>query len=459
MILSDSSTINPGILEIINTENFTFPTSHCTGWCPSCKDCQGHVTYDGEFYHMPGDILVTGLFPVRKKGEGVFDCGPVAFNEFSDIYAEAFLYALESSQRRSPGLLPNVTIGGLVFDTCSNTDLITRTVLNFESCLYSFETAGNEWAPSPQIVPGYAVPHYEDSVGLNTFDGIGKLGIAIHPNGDLTVNNKQVYISSRFNYSAVVQLLKKMDWSFVGVITSLTFDNFTVGGFIDTSLAQNICIAYRTEISASNEKSIVEAIETVKEYPANVVIFFATSDAISAFFRTLTYKPVNKVWILVETRQDYLDFSSMSPPPGAIIFQQKSKQNTQFNQHYAADDSVLFAGSPWKAMFEYARDSCVSPSCKREMPTTDVWMRASDIIKSVDIILSAVHNAYIKLCPGAEELCPMFLESGINLTAEEIKNVDLDYQDEIIRLSDPDTVLAGYAISNVQSNGLVQVRN
>ena len=449
------TTFNLDLSQVINS--IAFPSSHCTGWCPSCSGCHGNIQYTKDYHHLTGDILITGLFPIRTKGESVFDCGQVAFNTFSDIYTEAFLYALATAQSRSHGLLSNVTIGGLIFDTCSNDNLASQTLLNFESCLYSFENMDNSWTPNPRIVPGYSVPLYEETVGLETFDELGKLGVAVNPNGDFAVNNEKVYLSSRFNYSAVLELLQTMDWSFVGVLTSEDFDKHTIDGFIENSLAKNICIAYKKEISATKQKSIVEAIETVQQYTANVVIFFTNSDAISVFFRTLTYKPLNKVWILLETREDYLDFSSISPPPGAIIFQKQGKQNTDFNQHYAGDE-LLFAETPWKNMFTAARDSCKTPNCKREIPTAEVWMKAADIIKSVDIILKAVHNAYIKFCPTMEGLCPLFLESGAQQTAEEFEDVVLEYHEETISMSDQDAFLAGYAISNVQINGLVQVR-
>ena len=458
--VTDSLTFTPDVSQIVNDASFTFPSSQCTGWCPSCTTCTGHVAYDGDYRHFAGDFLVAGLFPIREKGEQVFACGSAAFNEFSDIYAAAFVFAIETAQRRSPGLLPNVTLGGIIFDTCSDNTIASRTLLNFESCLYSFEPQGNTWPVSPQIVPGYIMPNFASDDYLKTFSELGKLGIAVHPNGALTVNNEDVYSPVRFNYSAIVHLLEKMDWTFVGIVTSADFDKYTLNGFLENTLAKNICVAYRTEISATNQNSIHDAISTVRQYDASAVIFFAKPDAVRDFFRALTYKPVNKVWVLVETRENYFDFSDISPPLGSIIFQKKGKQNTEFNQYYAAEDrSVASTGNPWKAFFKAARDKCVSPSCTRKMASADTWMRASDIIKSVDIMLHAAHNTYTKLCPTLEGLCYSFLESGSSLIINETNSVNFEYQDDTVQFADPNSVLEGYSISNVQSNGLVQVRS
>lgn len=449
--LGSSSNSSPDISQIVNSIEFQFPKSQCDRWCPSCIACSGDVLYDGEYRYFPGDFLVTGVFPIHQKGNHIFQCGSVSFNEFSDIYASAFQFALTSAQLRSPGLLPNVTIGGLIFDTCSDPELASKTLLNFESCLYSFAASGNNWSPNPQIVEGYVVPQYSSIMDMKTFSGLEKLGIGVHPNGAITLNSETIYEPSRFNYSAVIQLLKSMGWAYVGLVTSAEFDKYTVEGFLENTLAKNICIAYNTEIVATNESSIHAAINVIRKYPASVVIFFAKSDAVRDFFRSLTYKPMNKVWILVETRDDYLDF--ISPPAGSLVFQKKGMQNTEFNQYYAATPT----GNPWQAIFNQARDACVTPECKREVATADTWMRASDIIKSVDIVLHAVHSAYTELCPALEGLCPPFLDSGARLAVDKISYLEFEYQGELVRLNDTESVLDSYTISNVQTNGLVQV--
>ena len=409
------------------------------------------MTYDDDYRHFPGDLLLTGLFSMREKGQQIFHCGFVDFNEFADIHAAAFQYAIESAQTRSPELLPNVTIGGLIFDTCSDTDLASKTLLNFESCMYSFKAPVNHWDPSPQLVPGYIVPQYANSIDMDTFTGLEKLGIGVHLDGALSVNAEKIYEPSRFNYSAIVHLLKKMDWTYVGVVTSRDFDTHTIDGFLENTMAKNICIAYRTEISTTQQSSILAAINLVRQYPASAVIFFARSDAIRDFFRALTYKPVNKLWILVETRDDHLD--DIASPLGSIIFQKKGKQNTGFNQHYASGT----AGKPWEAIFKHARDACVTPACTRKVATADTWMRASDIIKSVDMVLHAVHEAYAELCPSLQGLCRQFLGSGPRLALEKFNYVDFEYQGDSVQINNANMVLDSYVITNVQTNGLIQV--
>ena len=409
------------------------------------------MAYDGDFRYIPGDILLTGLFPMRQKGRDIFSCGAVDFNGFSDIYAAAFEYAIDSAQTRSPGLLPNVTVGGLIFDVCSDADLASRTLLNFESCLYSFELAGNDWTPSPQIVPGYIVPTYANSVDMDSFANMEKLGIGVHGDGALLINNEKIYEPSRFNYSAVVHMLKAMDWTYVGIITSEDFDKQTVDGFFENTLSKNICIAYRTEISTAKQSSILNAISLVRQYPAAIVIFFARSNAIQDFFRAMTYKPLNKLWILVETRDDHLD--DINAPLGSIIFQRNSKQNTDFNQHYASNA----IDTPWEAIFKQARGACVTPGCTREVVTPDTWMRASDIVKSVDIAFHAVHEAYTQLCPKLQGLCRQFMESGSRLTLDKISHLDFEYQGESVQPNNTDVVLDSYAIANVHLDGLVKV--
>lgn len=69
---------------------------------------------------IPGDIVFGGLFPMHEHhpGNAEFPCG--AFKEEKGIQRlEAMLYAMDLINA-DPHLLPNITIGAVVLDTCSS---------------------------------------------------------------------------------------------------------------------------------------------------------------------------------------------------------------------------------------------------------------------------------------------------------------------------------------------------
>ena len=66
---------------------------------------------------MEGDLVLGGLFPVHEKGAGLEECGRV--NEDRGIQRlEAMLFAIDRINS-DPMLLPGVSLGVHILDTCS----------------------------------------------------------------------------------------------------------------------------------------------------------------------------------------------------------------------------------------------------------------------------------------------------------------------------------------------------
>ncbi|CAG0880571.1 unnamed protein product [Cyprideis torosa] len=65
---------------------------------------------------LEGDFILGGLFPMHERGI-VEDCGPIK-GERGIQRLEAMLYAIDEINR-DPDLLPNVTLGCMILDTCS----------------------------------------------------------------------------------------------------------------------------------------------------------------------------------------------------------------------------------------------------------------------------------------------------------------------------------------------------
>lgn len=69
-----------------------------------------------EVIKLPGDIIIGGLFPMHEKGTGGRICG--AIKEHKGIQrVEAMLYAIDMINN-DPRILPNITLGVHILDTC-----------------------------------------------------------------------------------------------------------------------------------------------------------------------------------------------------------------------------------------------------------------------------------------------------------------------------------------------------
>ena len=69
---------------------------------------------------IPGDIVFGGLFPMHEHlpGSPDYPCGALKV-EKGIQRVEAMLYALDLINN-DPNLLPNITIGAVILDTCSS---------------------------------------------------------------------------------------------------------------------------------------------------------------------------------------------------------------------------------------------------------------------------------------------------------------------------------------------------
>ena len=65
---------------------------------------------------LQGDIILGGLFPMHEKGMGGMTCGDIK-EEKGIQRVEAMLYAIDKINS-DPNLLPNITLGAHILDTC-----------------------------------------------------------------------------------------------------------------------------------------------------------------------------------------------------------------------------------------------------------------------------------------------------------------------------------------------------
>ncbi|CAI5767485.1 Metabotropic glutamate receptor 7 [Podarcis lilfordi] len=88
---------------------------------------------------LEGDITLGGLFPVHAKGPTGVPCGDIK-KENGIHRLEAMLYALDQINS-DPELLPNVTLGARILDTCSRDTYALEQSLTFVQALIQKDTS------------------------------------------------------------------------------------------------------------------------------------------------------------------------------------------------------------------------------------------------------------------------------------------------------------------------------
>ncbi|RLV63995.1 hypothetical protein DV515_00017706, partial [Chloebia gouldiae] len=95
--------------------------------CPPCR-CAPAPTQPHAI-RLEGDLTLGGLFPVHARGPAGVPCGPVK-KEKGIHRLEAMLYALDRVNG-DPRVLPNLTLGARILDTCSRDTYALEQALSF----------------------------------------------------------------------------------------------------------------------------------------------------------------------------------------------------------------------------------------------------------------------------------------------------------------------------------------
>lgn len=92
-----------------------------------------HQHFHPHSIKIPGDITLGGLFPIHARGPHGVNCGELK-KEKGIHRMEAMLYALDQINS-DPGLLPNITLGARILDTCSRDTYALEQSLTFVQAL------------------------------------------------------------------------------------------------------------------------------------------------------------------------------------------------------------------------------------------------------------------------------------------------------------------------------------
>lgn len=98
-----------------------------------------HQHFHPHSIKIPGDITLGGLFPIHARGPHGLPCGELK-KEKGIHRMEAMLYALDQINSDSD-LLPNITLGARILDTCSRDTYALEQSLTFVQALIQKDTS------------------------------------------------------------------------------------------------------------------------------------------------------------------------------------------------------------------------------------------------------------------------------------------------------------------------------
>ncbi|XP_027147694.1 metabotropic glutamate receptor 8 isoform X3 [Larimichthys crocea] len=246
---------------------------------------------------LDGDIILGGLFPVHSRGDRGTPCGELK-KEKGIHRLEAMMFAIDLINK-DPDLLPNITLGARILDTCSRDTYALEQSLTFVQAL--IERDGSDVRCANGDPPIFTKP---DKI-------VGVIGAAASSVSIMVANILRLFKIPQISYAstapelsdntrydffsrvvppdsyqaqAMMDIVTAMEWNYVSTLASEgNYGESGVEAFIQISRETGgVCIAQSLKIpreprSGEFDKIIRRLLETSN---ARAIIMFANEDDI-----------------------------------------------------------------------------------------------------------------------------------------------------------------------------------
>ncbi|XP_077104228.1 extracellular calcium-sensing receptor-like [Siphateles boraxobius] len=237
-----------------------------------------------------GDINIGALFPIRSietlpsfeftlKPQSL-SCSSVNLRDFR--MAQTMTFAIHEINK-SPSLLPNVSIGYRIYDTCgSRLSSMSATISLMNGEEFASEDTCNGQSPIHAII---GETESSATVILSRTTGPFKIPVISHSATCECLSNRGNYpsffrtIASDYHQSrALAYIIKHFGWSWVGAVNSDNdYGNNGMAIFLNTAREEGICVEYSVKFYRTEPEKLRQVVDTIKNSTAKVIVAFLTS--------------------------------------------------------------------------------------------------------------------------------------------------------------------------------------
>uniref|UniRef100_A0A0P4W5T5 Receptor ligand binding region domain-containing protein n=1 Tax=Scylla olivacea TaxID=85551 RepID=A0A0P4W5T5_SCYOL len=249
----------------------------------------------GAGVQLDGDLMLGGLFPVHEKGDGT-PCSTAVYDRGLQRL-EAMLYAVDLINK-DPFLLPNVTLGVHILDTCSKDTYALNQSLEFiRVSLNALDTSGLECGDGrpPRVkyrakpVRGVVGGSYS-SVSLQ----VANLFRLFHiPQVSPASTARALSDKTRYEFfartvppdtyqaMAIMDVMQLFNWSYISTIHSEgSYGEFGIEVIHKLAAERNVCIAVSEKIPHNADHQVYNAAlgNLMKKPSARAVVLFTRAE-------------------------------------------------------------------------------------------------------------------------------------------------------------------------------------
>ncbi|XP_038867486.1 glutamate receptor, metabotropic 6a [Salvelinus namaycush] len=412
----------------------------CVGMSPG--SWASHQHFHPHSIKIPGDITLGGLFPIHARGPHGLPCGEIK-KEKGIHRMEAMLYALDQINS-DPELLPNITLGARILDTCSRDTYALEQSLTFVQALIQKDTSdircSNGEPPiirKPERVIG-VIGASASSVSIMVANVLRLFEIPqisyASTAPELSDNNRYDFFSrvvppDSYQAQAMVDIVKAMGWNYVSTLASEgSYGESGVDSFQQISReAGGLCIAQSLKIPREPkpgefDKIIRRLMETSN---ARGVIIFANEDDIKRVLEAAKKANLTGHFLFVGSdswgakSSPILDQEDVAE--GAVTILPKRASIEGFDQYFTSRSLENNRRNIWFAEFweddfrckltrpgikiDSEKKKCTGEERINRDTAYEQEGKVQFVIDAVYAMAHALHSMHLDLCPGAMGVC------------------------------------------------------
>ncbi|XP_072241836.1 metabotropic glutamate receptor 3 [Leuresthes tenuis] len=428
--------------------------------------CQGTLLSDPpqlrREIRIEGDLVLGGLFPVHEKGAGMEECGRV--NEDRGIQRlEAMLFAIDRINMDNT-LLPGVSLGVHILDTCSRDTYALEQALEFVRASLTkvddteFICPDGSYAlqdDSPLAIAGVIGGSFS-SVSIQVANLLRLFQI---PQISYASTSAKLSDKTRYDYfartvppdfyqaKAMAEILRFFNWTYVSTVASEgDYGETGIEAFEQEARMRNICIATSEKVGRSNAKKSYEAVirQLLQKPNARVAVLFLRSDDARELLAAAARLNISFIWVASDGwgAQESIVKGNEVTAEGAITLELAANPIPEFNRYFLSLNPVKNHRNPWYKDFWEQRFQCSLgasgvglgepslPPCDTNLSMDKRYFEPESkimfVVNAVYAMAHALHNMQRSLCLNTTKLCDsMKALDGRKLYRDYILNVSL----------------------------------
>ncbi|XP_077334210.1 vomeronasal type-2 receptor 26-like [Lithobates pipiens] len=363
-------------------------------WTPPTKDVQLGYPDDEVIFYREGDLLIGGVFTISAgignttgiDAKSVLCCAERDAKLFLNVLA---LNLAISNINQNPEILPNITLGFHITDSCLYTSMAVRSLLSILSGPQ--KTVPNYYCSGEDKLVGFIGGHFSlTTIPMAQILGIYGYTQISYGATDYSLTNRFIYPhvfrtlqNDHVQYMTIVKLLKLFGWTWVGILASEDDEGDKVRDMLTKYLNSNgICVEFTISIGRhmyinkiENGYKLLNSITTMNKSTAKVIVVCGSylSDNTLIWYSDVFY---NKTFIFPPL---------WSPSPSLVT------PMDVFNGSLAVELHPLI------------------------FPDKDIFFDEADKIKSLNNVTESLHLLLLARCMSANKdnknssiLCPEF---------------------------------------------------